>query len=552
MSSGNNIGKSIMAEWKADDVENWKSTWQDVAILEHPLESWINNQKETGSEIHTAMYNPVGEEALTTFTDGFVGSTMPKTEQWAEFEPVAITNEDGREIQPSQDTKKRWRQASDRFIRLLAESNFYEAIHETVRDGGAFGNGCPGVFQGVSSRLNFMSAAPGCFRYDEDEEGRPSKIRRSFKFTAEQIRDMFDRREEEGIGGYSETGLPEKIKKILEKNDPKQMTEKFEIIERIGKNKESRELPASGQIEWQYRAYIGEYVLADTSEHFFSEGYYEKPWSPWRLEKSSQEKYGRGLGMRALPILRKLQKMEKEYLRMLEKNNEPGWLVHEDSNFKEDGRAGAINVWEGDRDMKPEMLQVPQGFRDLEDRIEKEENKVRSIHFNDIFKIFLRDDIASKELKAAQVDAMMDEKLPLLVGVANRFLNECLKPLLRRAFMILWRGGAFDDLKLEGADLFRITFRSRIAMAVKTLENRGILQVLNATALVAQINPEAVLRIESDKMLGRLAENSTAPSEFVRTDAEYEAEVEKLRQRQAAMEAAQLTESLGSAAKGFA
>lgn len=545
-------GKQIWAEWDSDGMDNWRNRWQDVAELEHPIESWITTEKTEGDELRNTLMDPIGEEALGVFTDGFVGSAMPKTEQWAEFEPVSQKDEKGRETQPTGQTKKAWRVVSDRFSRLLAESNFYEAIHESVKDGGAFGNGCPGVFQGKESRLTFLNSAPGQFGYDEDEEGRPHTIRRIFKWTAHQLKIAFDRKEKIRAGKYANGGLPERVLKRLEAENQTR-NEKFEVIERIRPNPKPRKLPGSGVQPFASRAFIGEYAIKGEEDVIFTEGYYEKPWAPWRLEKGSQEKYGRGLGMKSLPLLRMVQKMYKEYIIALEKANDTGWLVHADSDFKEDGRAGGVNFWDGDVNMKPERLEPNFGFNNLEEEIEKVRNRVRTIHFNDIFKLFLRDDIANKELKAAQVDAMMDEKLPLLVGIANRFLNECLTPLLRRTFMILLRGGAFDDLReqLGAVNLFRISFKSRIAMAVKTLESRGILQVLNAIAIVDQYDQEAKLKIDIKEMLGRLAENSTAPSEYVRTEEEAKVEVEALREQQAAITAAQVAKDVGAANKGF-
>ena len=546
----NDLGKRLAAQWDADKVDNWKAHWQDVSILCHPLESWINNEKEEGQEVRQSLYNPIGEEANGVFTDGFVGSTMPKDEQWAEFEPVSLKFKNGKEVPASQKAKKAWQQASERFIKILADSNFYEAIHETVRDGGAFGNGCPGVFAGLDSRLNFMNVAPGEFRYDLDEEGRPGRIRRIFKYTAEQIKKSFDRRAKEQNGAYI-GGLPEKIQDCLKDDAPaEKRNKKWKVLEVIDENANKKELPKSGKQSWGDRAYVGQFVVYDLKEAFFEEGYYEKPWTPWRLDKSSQEPYGRGLGMKSLPILRKLQKMEQEYLRMIEKANDPGWLVHSDSDFQEDGRAGGINISDWDRaDQKPELLTMSGGYKDLELRIEKEENKVREIFYNSIFKLFLRDDVATKELKAAQVDAMMDEKLPLLVGIANRFLKECLEPLLRRAFMIAFRSGAFDDIAadLGSVNLFRLAFRSRIAMAVKALENRGILQVVNAGLMVAQMPgaETANLKIDYAGMLGRLAENSTAPSQFILTDEEFKVKQAELEAKANAQQAAEIASQVG-------
>lgn len=545
-------GKEIWRRWERAKMDNWQSHWQEVALLEHPLESWINTDKSEGEQLHNQVFNNIGEEALGVFVDGFVGSTMPKTEQWAEFDPISFKDEDGRETQPSDRSRKAWQKASDRFIKHLADTNFYEAMNECIKDAGAFGNGCPGVFEGEEDRLVFLTVAPAQFDYDESGEGTPSRIRRIFKFTAHQIRETFEDKAEKGCGKLV-GGLPKKVLEALEDKPGSNAGEKFRIIEEISRNPEAKPVPPSGIQPWSERAYISRYAIEKEDDHFFEEGYYEKPWTPFRLEKSSQERLGRGLGMKALPTLRKIQKMEKEYLRALEKANDPGWLVHADSDFKEDGRAGGLNFWDGDASMKPELNQISFGFVKLEERIEKEENKVRSMHFNDLFKLFLRDDIATKELKAAQVDAMMEEKLPLLVGIANRFLNECLKPLLRRAFMILLRSGAFDDLRddLGSVNLFRISFRSRIAMAVKTLETRGILQVFNATALAAQFDPQAVFKIDIAGMLGRLAENSTAPSEFVRTEDEYRNEVEAFNKRQALMQAGQFMKDMGAGAKGF-
>lgn len=545
-------GKDIWKRWEQAKLDNWQSHWQEVALLCHPLESWINTEKAEGEQLHDQIFNTVGVEALGTFVDGFVGSTMPKTEQWAEFEPVSLKDDQGRETQPSGNAKKAWQKASDRFIKHLADTNFYEAMNESIKDAGAFGNGCPGVFQGRKDRLAFLTTAPAQFDFDEDGEGRPHRIRRIFKFTADQIKMVFEEKQAGGLGRMV-MELPRKVQAALDQKDGRKSSEKFRIIEEIAENPNAGNLGDSGVQHWRLRKYISRYSVEKEDEHFFEEGYYELPWTPWRLEKSSQEHLGRGLGMKSLPTLRKLQKMEKEYLRALEKANDPGWLVHADSDFKEDGRAGGLNFWDGDQGMKPELNKISFGFTELEKRIEKEENKVRSIMFNDLFRIFLRDDVATKELKAAQVDAMMEEKLPLLVGIANRFLNECLKPLLRRSFMILLRGGAFDDLKedMGSINLFRISFRSRIAMAVKTLETRGIMQVFQATMAAAQFDPQVVFKIDTAGMLGRLAENSTAPSEFVRTADDYKAKVDDYNKQQAMMQAAQFAKDAGAGAKGF-
>ena len=70
-------------------------------------------------------------------------------------------------------------------------------------------------------------------------------------------------------------------------------------------------------------------------------------------------------------------------------------------------------------------------------------------------------------------------------------------------------------------------------------------------AASAQFDPEALQKIDTAGMLGRLAENSTAPSEFVRTEDEYNERVAALRKQQAMMQAAQFAKDAGAGAEGF-
>jgi hypothetical protein len=189
-------------------------------------------------------------------------------------------------------------------------------------------------------------------------------------------------------------------------------------------------------------------------------------------------------------------------------------------------------------------------------RAEVRRNAIDKAFYVDLFQMFAQLD---KQMTAREVAERSSEKLIQFSPTFARMTTELFNPLLMRLFKILLRRGAFGEIPQEAIKTTgeaqvmeepKVTYSSRIALAIKALENVSFFRMMESLAPIAQMYPEAIDNFDFDTIARDMPRNEGLPNEWIRkVDERDQMRADRAEQQRAAQEAQQQAMAAEAAAK---
>lgn len=504
------------------EMEKWKSYANNIAIYGEERKSGQIGGRTAGQIDSTRIFDTTFRDALEVFSAGIVSDLTPQNERWLElesqsFDPEVVESE-----------RMFYNGASDRIRTRIGQSNFYRAFHEAVHSGGMFGTFCLAMMPSKKRAFNFVEIPFGKFRFREDEDGYATTVFHEWDGkTAEQIYAYFKDDIEDG-----NAELPEVIMDAMKADHPSARNKKFTIIHMVKPRLGSEgNIPASPE----NRPFESVYVCKESSSVILdNDGLYYQPYIVTRILKSRHDAgFGRSPGTQAYPTVRVLNRAIRDISVAVEKGVRPPMLVPKDSSYRKDDRAGGEIMFDPHvPNGVPQPYIVPFNIQSVDWFIRRLEGQIRSAFFNEMFKFFTQQEIATTEKTAFEVQMQAEEQLKLFTPIFQNIVDECLNQVIENVFIQMSLVGDFDDLLedsgLEDISNFSVVYNSRIALAVKSQRTQGLLRVAQAAQVVEAFVPGAGARsLDWERGLREIAVNSTVPAEIVNSDAT----IDQLKQR---------------------
>ena len=159
----------------------------------------------------------------------------------------------------------------------------------------------------------------------------------------------------------------------------------------------------------------------------------------------------------------------------------------------------------------------------------------------------------SPTMTATQIIQMTEEKMRIMGPLLGRLQAELLQPLISRTYNILARSQAFkpapESIQGEGFD---IEYVSPLAKAQRAGDVQSILQFIELSQPLANIDPGVVDYLDTDNLIKHLISALSVPAKVVRDQAQVNEIRESRSQQQAAQaeqeQLAQAAEAAGNAA----
>lgn len=513
---------------------NWRHTWQDLSDYIYPVKSNIETLETPGEVRATERYDTTAEEAMLDAAAGLVGWLCPIGEQWFKFEPQLNT--------ASEDVKRWYRECSKITADALFTSNFYLTFFEGCIDAMLFGTWATFAEQSPNELLNYVSWPIGTYTFTVNSEGKPDQVYRRWKWTARQA-----------VQEWGEDKVGKDIRKCyLQGGKDAEREFEFEHCIKPRAKGEYVNGPTSGE-----KRPIASIYYCRSHPHLIEEsGFYEMPVAIGRTLKSNSEQYGRSPGMGVLPEIKMLNKMEHDIVLALEKMVSPPWLMRDDSEYVPDNRPNGITYYR-DENSRPEQQEFTNRIDLGEQKTEQKRERIRKAFFNDMFQMVTALRENRQPPTALQIQEMVNERIVLFTPIFARTIQEVLNPLLERTFGLLYRARQFPEPPpdvIDSGGAYEITYVSRIAMALKSLQNNQLMQGMNLIMQMMEINPQARFLLNWKKAgLGGL-ENTSLPNDWINTQEEIDQMIEAENQQVAmaqALEGAQVgADALGKLPEG--
>jgi len=515
---------------------NSESVWQEIRDYMLPNRPSFLSDETPGKKTMDKIFDGTAIDAINVCKAGINGMLTNAALPWHGIEMV------NKELNKNPNVQEALLEVNDIMSQEYHSSNFYTNIDGVYEEVIGFGESGLFIGQGKKTALNFQPIPLRQIFTDEDSEGNVDTVFRYYNMTARQVKQQWP------------DGLSPQMKKSLETtNDSKD--KEFKIIHVIYPRSD-REMDKKGDYKQdsKNKPILSAYIAEDEKHVIDEGGYDEMPYAVPRLFLMSGDGYGRGMGWNALPDVKMLNTMEKTGLRAWQKATDPP-LVLPDEGYSLPVKTGPGGVtynsnWDK-QGAEPKPLYGSGQFQMLpnfEAKCEQKRNQIREFFF---YKQF-RTQQEGQPRTAQEIIQIASENLKILGPLLNRFMEELLKPIIIRSFWILFRANKFPKLSafmatMGGVVDFKIVYLSPIAKAQRLYESQELQNAFSMLLPAAQIKPEMVDNISSDKFYETIAVLYPA----LRKVSETPTKVKQIRAERAQAEAeAKMTQDIGNTLQG--
>ncbi len=508
----------ITPEKIAKNFEKLKGTRTTFDIMYQKLHKYfyvesgdITVQKDKAAEINHLM-DSTSLDCGDIMAAGLANYLTPEASKWVYLEHSNPALRDNKEV-------KEWMQdVSDEVLLTLSRSNFYNQMPIFYKASGVYGTA--GLFceKDNDDGVRFYNIPIDKLYLTEDARERPNEYYLKFEYTAEQAISRFGDKCSQEIKDCYASGRDE--------------DKKFSFICFIG-NRLERDIDKIDQLNKPIRML---WIDAKTKQKMAETGFDSMPCVAHRFYKRPQIVYGYSPAMKALPYVRLINTMADTIIRAGMKTVDPAIALPDDAflgrpnfnprqlNYYQRGRLS------GKDDIFPigNFGNVNVGLAELE----WYQAQIKKLMFVDTFQAFSE---ITKQMTVPEVMERVSEKMTLLGPAVGRYMNDVLQPLIEKVVLILYESNMLPkmpDVMLDDPR-FEVKFVGRLVQTQRQSEMNNIINALTISGQIAQMNPEALDKINTDEAINEIFDISGVPQKILRDNNELQAIREARAQAQA-------------------
>ena len=530
---------------KAVRSATFDQSWQSINDYFLPQVSNVNTEKTEGITGWTdRIYDSTGIRAAQVLRSGQRNWLTPSSEPWAAFEPPEFLSSVGQE--DAKDEAAQWLSyATDVTMRELARSNFYSMVNLDYLQLATSGTGCMFLEEGKASALNFRQFKCWHVTIEENDEGIVDSVRREFELTTRQAVQWFG---EENVG--------EKIAKAY--GSVSQHGRKWKFVHACFPREESKRV--RGRMDGENKPFASVYIAKDDSVCVQVSGYDEMPYLVSRFDKwGTDSPWGYSPAFQAIPDVRQLNYISQYLDALTELKAYPRLLYPDYLEGDVDLRAGGVTTFDASiPNGQPKEWMTVGDDRNALENMNRKVQAVNQMFYVDMFTMLQQ--LSDKKMTAYEIAQRVGEKLEQFTPVFDRRVTEFLNPLMKRSFAILYRLGKFGpapaSLMVPSVDgrtaqlaMPEIAITSRISLALKALQNQGMMNTLSVLQPLAQAKPEVFDNFDMDVMVRDLSRNYGIPPDVLRPVKNVQAIRAARAQQAAAQQAIGLAQGAAKAGK---
>lgn len=397
---------------------------------------------------------------------------------------------------------------------ILYASNFYQILPEVYEQLAVFLFSCVSIESDYENVVTFKCLPIGSYYYSKDNRGEVDTICRNFMLSARNMIKEF------GYENCSQTVQE------ASKEHPNQM---FEVVHFVEPNMEYKEnSPISAQ-----KKYISVYYQTGEDLKFLRKSGFDRfPYVVFETSCNGEDNYpAKGLGAYALPDVKQLMTMVKEFAKAVKKMVSPPYNAPASLKNKNlsDTPAYFNELDENGNGIKP-IFEVNPRILELNTEIQRMREQIKSIFYNDLFAMILN--TAERGRTATEVNELKEEKMVLLSPLLEQ-IHTALKKILDWIFYEELELGLLPDVpeELRGQEL-KIEFISTLAQAMKAQNISSMERFTTFVANMSQvIDPTLSQKIIGEKMIDDYADYANISPEQIRPNEELEAYRQAMRQK---------------------
>jgi hypothetical protein len=276
-------------------------------------------------------------------------------------------------------------------------------------------------------------------------------------------------------------------------------------------------------------------------------GFYEFPFMIPRWKTIGSAVYGNGPGIKALPLIKRLQELVKADLMASHKEVNPPLNAPARKKGAVHALPGGITYYDNPQETVNPIYTMRFDHSGTLNNVQQVKDAIKKKFYNDLFLTASRDPNLSP-LKAAEVYERKEDRMIRLGPVVERMQHEFLDLLITRGFNILARAEKLPPFPMEYIGMvtdYEIDYISPLAEAQKQLAAGPINNFLQFFMGVLQFDPEAKDKINTDRLVDEYAD-ITGPAPTILNSAEEVAAIREKRAKEMAEQKAKEDAAISS------
>lgn len=505
---------------------SWEDLWRDIRDYCLPDLGCFSGEDATqGSKRYRKILDAEAIGCADVLAAGLLGGVSSPSRPW-----LRLTTMDP-DLDKNPVVKEWMTKVQDLLLLYFSKAECYNALHQSYLELPVFGTACTIVKPHPEQLISLQNLTIGEYWLAEDDYGKVDTMYRRLSLTAKQM-----------VQQWGFEAVNNDVRQAFEKDPFARFNVIHAIEPRIERNPDKRD---NKNMPWQsvyFQEGVQDKVLSES-------GFRNFPALCPRWMTSGGSVYGRGPGAKALSAQKSLQRLHLRLAELVDYGTRPpilypSTLKDQLSQFKPGGRV-AVNPQEAPiiRSMW-EVRTDPQAMLAL---IQSTRQDIQRIFFVNVFQMIAAT-ANQTDRTATEVQALEQEKVMVLGPVLERLHTELLDPLVTNAFGFMVEYNMLPEVpeELYGREL-SIEYVSVLAEAQKNASANGIVRTAQQIGLLAQINPQAVDKLDVDATIDQLADmNGVPPSLIVTGQKVALIRQQRAEQQQAQMQAAQLQQAMTS------
>lgn len=505
---------------------SWEDLWRDIRDYCLPDLGCFSGEDTTqGSKRYRKILDAEAIDCADVLAAGLLGGVSSPSRPW-----LRLTTMDP-DLDKNHVVKEWLNKVQDLLLLYFSKAECYNALHQSYLELPVFGTACTIVKPHPEQLISLQNLTIGEYWLAEDDYGKVDTMYRRLSLTAKQM-----------VQQWGFEAVNNDVRQAFEKDPFARFNVIHAIEPRIERNPDKRD---NKNMPWQsvyFQEGVQDKVLSES-------GFRNFPALCPRWMTSGGSVYGRGPGAKALSAQKSLQRLHLRLAELVDYGTRPpilypSTLKDQLSQFKPGGRV-AVNPQEAPiiRSMW-EVRTDPQAMLAL---IQSTRQDIQRIFFVNVFQMIAAT-ANQTDRTATEVQALEQEKVMMLGPVLERLHTELLDPLVTNAFGFMVEYNMLPEVpeELYGREL-SIEYVSVLAEAQKNASANGIVRTAQQIGLLAQINPQAVDKLDVDATIDQLADMNGVPPSLIVTGKKVALiRQQRAEQQQAQMQAAQLQQAMTS------
>lgn len=489
----------------------FRSMWDDCAKAVNPRHSrQVSNPTSLPNTADVkSILDTTAMQSCQTLASGQMAHITPMGQEWFRLAPPD-------ELKDVPAAVSYYANVTVAIRNALANSNFYNVMHEQYLDHGAYGTAALEVTEGRNRRgVHFRPLTIGSYCIAEDHYGMVNTVTRAYKLTAQQA-----------IGLFGREALPWQLLKDLDEGSRNEHSFTQYIRPKADYDEKN---PFHSPYE-SFDIYDGG---KDKFQVLKKSRYNEPPiivsrWMKW----GENCPYGFAPSLFALPPHKQASYLETLADFLGELTAFPRTLIPASLKGEIDYRPGSATFFDpnmGSAEMPREWM-TGGNYNVLNDRIDRKHAMIKEAFFVPLFELITQQ---TKQMTAFEVQQRVAEKGALFHPIFVRTVSEKLTPLIMRVYSILARQPhALPPAPPEvitqghaGAVLPdpAVQYVSPLALAITQNQVSGLPSVLQTILPLAQADPSVLKSVNMEALFPVLARAAGLPEAFIRTPEQMEA-----------------------------